>query len=293
MKKQDLFIVILLLSVSCSTVKNTTSSSGSTVKKHSTGAVSEKLSPKESGSSFQAASLKSLVAVPSKNPAVDTAYVRNKLPDCFLGALAEFGLPDTAVLRYFSEYNNNRCNKLFFNGVDEIINTNQYNLANCDVYALWSYTTRLYYWDLNKWLREGSNASKTAAITREIVNALNKLPKYEGGNLYRGIAIPTEELQDFLKGYKADSKNTWTSFTSCGGTESGSFAGRTTINVIFIIEHLTGKDISVFADGVRCGVPPNTPPEILIKPNSTFMSTANPSFDADKGKWLIHLKQIQ
>jgi hypothetical protein len=280
MKKQSILISMLVLFVSCSTIRNIPSSP-------------QKTATHNSSSSSPGGSIASLVADSNTNAAVDTAYVRKKLPVCFMDALTKFGLTAPDILQYFSKYNNSRCNKRFFDGVDEIIKTNHYNLVDCDVYALWGYTTNLFYKDLNGWLRADTNASKTEYITREMVNALNKLPNYEGKILYRGITIPASDLQDFLKGYKAGSENTWTSFTSCGGTESGSFAGRPIINVIFVIEHQTGKDISVFADGIRCGVPPNTPPEILIKPNCTFVSTVNPSFDPTEKKWMIHLKQIR
>lgn len=78
---------------------------------------------------------------------------------------------------------------------------------------------------------------------------------------------------------------------SCGGSIQASFAGRPKINVIFEIRHITAKEISDLADGIKYGN--MAKPEILIKSNSRFEVIADPVFDATLGKWRLKLKQVQ
>lgn len=109
--------------------------------------------------------------------------------------------------------------------------------------------------------------------------------------MYRGIAIESNKLQDFLNSYKTGAKHTWDDFTSCGGSQASSFSGRPDVNIIFEIQHTTGKEISALADGIKYGSMPG--PEILIKAGSKFEAVSDPIFDAAIGKWKIKLIQTQ
>ena len=72
---------------------------------------------------------------------------------------------------------------------------------------------------------------------------------------------------------------------------NASFASRPDVNVIFKIEHTTGKEISNFSDGIKYGDMPA--PEIVIKSGSEFQVVAPPVFDNTLQKWIIELKQVQ
>jgi hypothetical protein len=230
---------------------------------------------------------------PSPKPGdVDTGEVRKQLPDCFMKALVSFGLTQGQVLEWFKQYNNDRCSQQFFKLIQDYIKTNPHGLDDCNAYAIWGYTTNLFFRLLNQWLRDDINQDQTKDLTQEIDQALAKLPTYTGKYVYRGIIVPPASLKNFLALYTTGTFNVWNNFTSAGGTESASFAGRPDVNVVFIIEQKTGKDVSALADGIHCGMPPNTPPEILIKSNSTFQSTEDPVFDPSINKWVIHVKQI-
>ena len=246
--------------------------------------------------------LSSIVAVPANTGAqrlalspppvdeVDDNYVRKKLPDCFKTAMVNLGRNLDTVVWFFRDYHNVRSGKQFFNDADEIIENNPHGLNECDVYALWGYTTRLFYRELNRWLREGSHRDETREITRLINNALDKLPNYSKPNVYRGVEIREDQLQEFLRDYRAGRRNVWDGFISCGGTLDGSFAGRPRVNIIFEITHLTGKDISELADGVRYGG--MEPPEVMIREGRNFESVADPVFDETRGKWIIRVRQL-
>jgi hypothetical protein len=85
------------------------------------------------------------------------------------------------------------------------------------------------------------------------------------------------------------SSHTWNAFTSCGSSQSASFASKA--DVIFEIKHLDAKDISAFADGIKFrGYPPS---ELLIKSGSEFKVISNNKIDALSGKPIIELLQIK
>ena len=118
------------------------------------------------------------------------------------------------------------------------------------------------------------------------------MPVYSAKNVYRGIVIDVNSLQSFLSKYKEGEILPWNDFTSCAGSESGSFVNKPNVNIVFEIEQLTARDISDFADGINYKTPPYPKPEILIPPGK-FKSLGNPVFDPVIGKWRIKVKQIQ
>lgn len=195
-------------------------------------------------------------------------------------------------MEYFTNYHNVRSGQRFLNEIEDFIaNTNAHNLTRDEAFALWSYTTNYFYRDLNAWLRDGDNILQTTDLKNLINSGLAKLPNYSGQDVFRGIVIKTEALQDFLNSYKTGANHTWNDFTSCGGTQVASFGDRTDVNVIFEIRHTSAKEISDFADGIRYGRMQG--PEALIKTGSKFKVVSDPTYEVNFGKWKIKLIQIQ
>jgi hypothetical protein len=222
------------------------------------------------------------------------AITKTRLPNSFMEALKKFGKTEDDILEYFTKYHNERSGQKFLNEIEDfILSTNAHKLTADEAFALWGYTTNSFYRDLNTWLRKGENVIQTTEIKNLINSGLSKLPNYSGQNVYRGIAIEIENLQSFLNSYKSGTNHTWGDFTSCGGSESASFGGRPDVNIIFEIQHTTGKEISDLADGIKYGVPVMIKPEILIKAGSKFNVVTDPIFDATLSKWKIKLVQIQ
>ena len=219
---------------------------------------------------------------------VDNDYVRRKLPACFKHAMATFGIDENTVVNYFRAYNNGRAGGRFFHDIDELIDHNPYGMDECDVYAIWGYTTNLFYRDLNRWLRERRNGGQTGEISRLINEALAKLPTYPERYIYRGLRIPDAQLESFARSYGLGNRNVWDGFISCGGSIDASFGERS--NVVFEIEHISGKDISEFADGIRYGVMP--PPEVMIREGRTFESISHPVWDDIHQWWFIRVRQL-
>ncbi len=217
--------------------------------------------------------------------------MKKKMPVAFMEALKKFGKTEDQILTDFMTYHNGRAGQNFLNDLNYyLLEKNTYKLTHEEAFALWGYTTKFFYRELNDNLRKGINADKTEEITALINNALKKLPNYSGPRVYRGIVIEQPALQAFLKDYKLGSAKVWNDFTSCGGSMSASFSGRAEVNVIFEIAHTTGKEISDLADGVMYGKMPR--PEILIKAGSQFKAIADPFFDQSLQKWIIKVQQI-
>jgi len=101
--------------------------------------------------------------------------MKKEIPKDFLNALKKFGRTEDEILEYYTKYHNEN-NFIFLNQIDEIVNNGK-NISKTDAFALWSYTTNHYYWDLNNWLRNGINANKTKQISKLISNALEKMPQ--------------------------------------------------------------------------------------------------------------------
>ena len=186
------------------------------------------------------------------------------------------------------QYHNVRSGQKFFNEIENFLLTqNKYNLARSEAYALWGYTTRLFYQEMNTWLRTGINAANTDAIAALLNKGLSKLPAYSGAIAYRAIIIPPAGLDAFIAPYLKEGPITWKDFSSCGGSSEASFAAKGNRNVFFEIEQLDARDISSFADGIKYGDPPLAAPELLIKGGSTFEVTSKPVFDEAAQTWTI------
>lgn len=221
------------------------------------------------------------------------AITKTRLPNNFINALKAFGKTEDDILEYFTKYHNERSNLRFLNEIEDFISsTNTYNLTKDEVFALWGYTTNYFYRDLNSWLRNGINATKTSDISQILNSALSKLPNYNGTKVFRGIEIDPSQINSFIASYSNGSSKIFNDFLSCGGSVQASFGGRPLVNVIFEIEHITAKEISDLADGIKYNVPLMPKPEVLIKSGSQFQVIAPPTFDTQLQKWIIKLQQI-
>lgn len=224
---------------------------------------------------------------------VTKAFVKEKLPTDFVDALKSFGKTEDEILDYFVSYHNGRSSEQFFNDIEYFMRVkNAANLTKEETYALWSYTTNLYFRDMNLWLRNGENAARTEKIKNLLNSALSKMPDYGGQFVYRGIVIEQNQLDAFLASYSNGSVRPWNEFTSCGGSLEASFAGRQDVNILFQIEHKTGKNITDLSDGIKYGVPPMGEPEVLIKAGSNFKVVSQPQFNNALQKWVIKIEQI-
>jgi hypothetical protein len=222
------------------------------------------------------------------------AITKQRLPKSFVEALKKLGKTEDDILEYFTNYHNGRSGQKFLNEIEDfILNTNTHGLTRDEAFALWGYTTNYFYRDMNAWLRNGINVGQTADIKLLLNTALNKLPNYSGAKVFRGIEISPLQIDEFIASYANGSTKTWGDFTSCGGSLQASFGNRPTINVIFEIEHITAKEITSLADGVKYNVPPMPAPELLIKAGSNFTVTAPPVFDNSLQKWIIKVTQTQ
>ncbi len=222
------------------------------------------------------------------------AITKQRLPNSFMEALKKFGKTEDDILEYFTNYHNVRSGQKFLNEIEDFISgLNPHNLTRDEAFALWGYTTNYFYRDLNTWLRKSENIIQTTEIKNLINGGLAKLPNYSGEYVFRGISIESNNLNSFLADYSSGSIKPWGDFTSCGGSKSASFAGRSDVNVIFQIKHTTGKEISDLADGIKYAIPPIAKPEILIKSGSKFKVLGTPTIDSETGKYLINVIQIE
>ncbi len=219
---------------------------------------------------------------------VTKEIVKQELSLGFVNALKKLGKTEDEILDYFKDYHNIRSGENWLNEI-KILKEKYPDLKNDEIFSVWGYTTNFFYKNLNSWLRNGLNTNLTNEIKLLLNDALTKLPDFNNQKVYRGIKIPEENLQNFLDSYKIETKHTWDDFTSCGGSLGASFSGRPEVNVIFEIQHSTGKNISDFADGIKYGN--IVGPEILIKSGSEFEAIADPVFDSNIGKWIIKLIQ--
>jgi len=175
--------------------------------------------------------------------------MKKEIPKDFLNALKKFGRTEDEILEYYTKYHNEN-NFIFLNQIDEIVNNGK-NISKTDAFALWSYTTNHYYWDLNNWLRNGINANKTKQISQLISNALEKMPKYNG-QAFRALEFNNEILlQTFLKTHKKGVTVDYNDFVSCGSNTKAAFFDKAKKNVFLKLEVKNAPIISDFSDGVK------------------------------------------
>jgi len=136
---------------------------------------------------------------------------------------------------------------------DYLKNHNKYKLTKDEAFAIWGYTSKFYYADLNRMLREGVNPDLTGPMSELLSSALKKLPDYSEKYAYRGIKIAPDELAAFKAKNQVGATLEWGDFTSAGGSREASFDVKGNRNVVFEIEQKSAKDISLLADAIKFG----------------------------------------
>jgi hypothetical protein len=202
------------------------------------------------------------------NNAVNTTQVKEKLPTNFIKSLIKFGKKEDEIITYFRKYHNIHTKGEFFNQIENLLIKNKHGLTASEAYIVWGYTTNLFYWDLNHWLRTGIMVGKTRKISNLLSATINKLPKYDG-IAYRAIQLEGDALKDFLKQHsKVGSKVTYNDFLSAGSNKKAAFFDRSKKNVKLLIEVKSAPIISNFSDGIKFrGYQPD---ELLIDRGKTF-----------------------
>ncbi len=159
------------------------------------------------------------------------------------------GKSEDDILEYYTKYHNEN-DYMFLNGIEDILKNNK-NITKTDAFALWSYTTNHYYWDLNNWLRNGVNTAKTKEISQLLTKALNKMPKYNG-TAFRALEFSDDDiLQSFLKKHTKGKTVDYNDFVSCGSSTEAAFFDKPKKNVFLKMEVKNAPIISDFADGIK------------------------------------------
>ena len=71
------------------------------------------------------------------------------------------------------------------------------SLTKTEAYAIWGYTTRFFYWDLNLAIRNGEKLAELADLKSILNRAISKMPKYDG-IAYRAIELKGEIYFDTI-----------------------------------------------------------------------------------------------
>jgi Ran GTPase-activating protein (RanGAP) involved in mRNA processing and transport len=138
--------------------------------------------------------------------------------------------------------------------------------------------------ELNRTLRlkDRQQLNPWCLYLKLILTALTHLPSIHNQIIYRGIKL------DLSKDYPQGKKFIWWGFSSCTSSlsvlESMQFIGKTGIRTMFIIECISGKDISkhTFFQSEQ---------EVLILPATRFIVIS--CENKPKGLHIIHLKEIE
>ncbi|NLK92370.1 MAG: hypothetical protein GX273_04445, partial [Bacteroidales bacterium] len=221
--------------------------------------------------------------------AVNTDFVKSILPTGFTNTLKAFGKTEDEIVNYFKNYHNVYTKGEFFTQIENIlIQNNVYNLTKDEAFALWGYTTNFFYRDLNIWLREGSNISKTTPIANLMRQAMQKVPKYNG-KAYRALEFQGDALTTFLNKYGVKGKEvTFDDFLSCGSTKEAAFFNKAEKNVRIIMEVKDAPIISSVADGIKFRG--YSPEELLLNTGSKFLVE---DVYQEAGIHYLKFKQIQ
>lgn len=167
-----------------------------------------------------------------------------------------------------------------------MLNNNPNNLTKDEIYAIWGYTTNLFYRDMNAWIREGINASQTTDLAKIIKDGIRKVPNYEG-TAFRALELNGDALSSFLIKHKVGNKVTYKEFSSMGSTKGAAFFDRPEKNVRLVLEVNKAPDISNYADGIKFrGYQPK---ELLLRRGSQFQVTG---YDLIDGVHEIRMIQI-
>lgn len=210
------------------------------------------------------------------------------LPEEVVKALRLLGFKKNEILNYFASYH---LETGFFDQAESFLKDrkrNTFKLKRAELYAIWGYTTRLFYSELNSILRNEGMNLKTIPISRLIISGLKKMNEYEGP-AYRVIQLEGAFLDNYLNEH-AKGKSTGSSqFISCGSNEKAATRNKTNKNVFEFFSRIKATDISPIADGVLYRKFP--PKELLAFPPKRFL-IEDVYFDEDEKIQYISLIEM-
>lgn len=193
---------------------------------------------------------------------------RKKFPAEVLKALIALGMKSNEVLAYFAAYH---LETGFFNHAESFLKDkkrNTFKLKKEELYAIWGYTTRLFYSELNTILRNEGMNLKTIPISRLIISGLKKLNQYEG-SAYRVIQLEGTHFENYLNQHIKGKSIGCSQFISCGSNQKAAQRNKTNKNIFEYFNRIKATDISAIADGVLFR---NFPPkELLAFPPKRFL----------------------
>lgn len=203
---------------------------------------------------------------PERQAAYKTAV--KTFPKEVLKALKNIGFKHKDVLLYFAEYH---LETGFFDQAESFLNDpkrNTFGLKKEELYAIWGYTTRLFYSELNTILREEGMNLKTLPVSRLIISGLNKMSQYDGA-AYRVIQLEGQNLRNYLNERVKNKSIGCSQFISCGSNQEAASRNKTGKNVFEYFASIKAADISPIADGVLYRK--FSPKELLAFPPKRFL----------------------
>ncbi len=166
-------------------------------------------------------------------------------------------------------------------------------MTDTEIHSIFGYTTNFFYYDLNLWLRAGTNTNKTAKMKQLLNGALAKLPQWNGNIAYRGIKIkgvnPQQEIAEILAKYQKGASVPHGEFTSIGSSQDAAFINSPTTKFELRITLKTKtktKDISDLADGIFYR---NNPKHELLFPTDTNLYVNDVFLDQTTDRTVIVL----
>lgn len=174
-------------------------------------------------------------------------------PDDYVSAIETFGMSKFKLFKKHADDYGGEYYKI----INDFVTSSTSGLTKSEIYAIFGYTTNFFYWDLNLWLREGTNQVKAQAITNLINSGLNKLPIWPSSQAFRGIKIKgpnaQQKIDDIVARYSNSTVVPHGEFISVGDSPTASFLSdpRVKIRMDFNLKMASGaKDISNLADGI-------------------------------------------
>ncbi|MCU1643424.1 MAG: putative NAD(+)--arginine ADP-ribosyltransferase [Nocardia sp.] len=199
-------------------------------------------------------------AVPRRD--VTFAEVDAIVPDKLIQALEKFGVSREVAVEYIVDNHNDRSRQRYLPDLEGL--ARQYGIPHGDVLVIDQYTTKLYYEELNRRLRDNEDVDSVAELQQAVNDSLSKLPPAAAPELYRSLSFKPRKLTGFLTEYTKDAVIDWNAFTSVAGEVGGTWWEQPGENILFKIRGGVAYDISDFADGLHYKDPPNPGRELLL-----------------------------
>ncbi|MFI6870185.1 ADP-ribosyltransferase [Nocardia sp. NPDC050406] len=199
-------------------------------------------------------------AVPRRD--VTFAEVDAIVPRKLIQALEKFGVSREVAVEYIVDNHNDRSRQRYLPDLEGL--ARQYGIPQGDVLVIDLYTTKLYYEELNRRLREEQDVDSVDELRQAVIESLSKLPPVVVPELFRSLSIDPSDLPDFLAKHTKGAVIDWNAFTSVAGEVGGTWWGQPGENILFTIRGGVAYDISDFADGLHYKDPPNPGRELLL-----------------------------